>query len=89
MKIESRTGAMGTRVAATPDRWVTLSVVDETLSATERRFGRVVEGQVLDRFALEAAIDLLSSPSRIIDAMPDLAVRRMHERIAPGVGTDR
>ena len=57
------------------DRWVVLSVVDETLSAAERRFGTVVEGQLLDRYALEAAIELLSSPTRVAEFLPDPALR--------------
>jgi hypothetical protein len=89
MKVESRSGVSDLRAAVGSDRWVALSVVDETLSAAERRFGRVVEGQLLDRFALEAAIDLLSSPSRIVEFIPDLAVRQVQDRVAAGVGTNR
>jgi hypothetical protein len=88
MKVESRAGVSEMR--ATPsDRWVALSVVDETLSAAERRFGRKVEGQLLDRYALEAAIELLSSPARIVDFIPDLAVREVQDPVAAGVGTSR
>jgi hypothetical protein len=68
--------------AAQPDRWIALTVVDETLSAAERRFGAAADGQLLDRYALEAAIDLLSSPTRIIDFIPDLALRRVSDRVA-------
>ncbi len=89
MRGESRSGVSEPRTAVASDRWVALSVVDETLSAAERRFGRVVEGQLLDRFALEAAIDLLSSPARIVDFIPDLAVRQVQDRLAAGVGTGR
>jgi hypothetical protein len=89
MKVESRSGVSDMRAAVPSDRWVALSVVDETLSAAERRFGRMVEGQLLDRYALEAAIDLLSSPARIVDFIPDLAVRRVRDRVAAGVGTGR
>jgi hypothetical protein len=89
MKFESRSGVSDPRAAAASDRWVALSVVDETLSAAERRFGKMIEGQLLDRYALEAAIDLLSSPSRIVEFIPDLAVRQVQDRVAAGVGTSR
>jgi hypothetical protein len=89
MKIESRSGGSDPRAAVTSDRWVALSIVDETLSKAERRFGKAVEGQLLDRYALEAAIDLLSSPLRIVEFIPDPAVRQVQDRVAAGVGTNR
>jgi len=91
MKIEARSGVADNRAGASlpSDRWVVLSVVDESLSAAERRFGNVVEGQVLDRYALEAAIDLLSLPTRLVDFVPDLTLRQVRDRVAGGAGTGR
>ena len=89
MKVESRSGASELRGSAPSDRWVVLSVVGDTLSAAERRFGKVVEGQLLDRYALEAAIDLLSSPSRVVEFMPEPAVRQVHDRVTAGGGINR
>jgi hypothetical protein len=84
VKIETTTVAPSAPAATTParDKWVTLWVMDETLSTAERSFGRTVEGRLLDRYALEAAIHLLSSPARVIDFMPELAVRRVRDRVA-------
>jgi hypothetical protein len=64
------------------DKWISLWVMDETLSPAERSFGQTPEGRLLDRYALEAAIHLLSSPARITDHMPELAVRRVRDRVA-------
>jgi hypothetical protein len=66
-----------------------LTVVDETLSAVERRFGSTLEGQLLDRFALEAAIDLLSSPARVVDVLPGLAHRRAGGPLGVGLEHNR
>jgi hypothetical protein len=62
------------------DRWLALSVVEVALSGTERAFGRTVDGRLLDRYALEAAIELLSAPARVTYAGPDSAARRAGDR---------
>ena len=90
MKLDSRFAPYHAQTASPhTDRWIALSVVDETLSAAERRFGTAVEGQLLDRYALEAAIELLSSPARIVDYIPDLALRRVGDLVAAGTEHDR
>jgi hypothetical protein len=62
------------------DRWIDLSVVDDALSAAERAFGRTTDGRLLDRYALETAIDLLSAPARVADLGSDPAARRGRDR---------
>ena len=66
-----------------------MSPTSTRLSAAERRFGTVVEGQLLDRYALEAAIDLLSAPTRLVDFVPDLALRQVRDRVVAGTGSGR
>jgi hypothetical protein len=82
------TGSGNARVRSTEapevDRWVALTAVEETLSATERRFGSTVDGPLLDRYALEAVIDLLNTPARVTDFFSDLAMRDVHDRIDAG-----
>jgi hypothetical protein len=71
------------------DRWAALTVVEETLSATERRFGSTVDGTLLDRYALEAVIELLNSPARVTEFFADLAMRTVGDRFAAGADRGR
>jgi hypothetical protein len=86
MVIITGSGNTQTRSAEAPqiDRWIALTAVEETLSAAERRFGSTVDGTLLDRYALEAVIDLLNSPSRITEFFPELALRKVHDRVDTG-----
>lgn len=63
------------------DRDVAFGLIAETMSHAERAFGSTTHGHLLERYALEAATDLLSRPATVLDFAPELAVhdaRRSH-----------
>ena len=52
-------------------------VAEGVLNRSEREFGRQSDGSLLDRFALEAVIDALSSQSPALEARcPDQPLRK-------------
>jgi hypothetical protein len=68
-------------LALRTDRWIALPTVDTSLSSDGQR-GSAANGQLLDRSALEAAVELLSSPARVVDFIADLAPRPARDRAA-------
>jgi hypothetical protein len=56
------------------DRDLAFSLVAETMAEAERAFGQKTDGALLERYALEAAIDLLSRPAKVHDFLPELAI---------------
>jgi hypothetical protein len=56
------------------DGELAFALVAETMSHAERTFGSPTHGRLLDRYALEAAIELLSRPARVVDFVPDPTV---------------
>ena len=64
------------------ERELAFALVAETMSEAERAFGHTTEGRMLERFALEAAIDLLSRPAKVLDFLPNLAVRVARQSLA-------
>jgi hypothetical protein len=81
----SENGRARSAEASRADRWLALAGGEETRSDVERAFGSIVDATVLDRYALEAAIELLNTPARVIDFFSDLTMRERHDRVVAGV----
>jgi hypothetical protein len=64
------------------DRELAFALVAESVSEADRTFGHATDGRLLERYALEAAIDLLSRPAKVLDFMPALAVREVRQSLA-------
>jgi hypothetical protein len=64
------------------DRELAFALVAESMSEADRAFGHATDGRLLERYALESAIDLLSRPARVLDFMPALAVREVRHSLA-------
>lgn len=64
------------------DRELAFALVAESVSEADRAFGHTTDGRLLERYALEAAIDLLSRPAKVLDFMPALAVREVRQSLA-------
>jgi hypothetical protein len=64
------------------DRELAFALVGETMSEAERAFGNKSNGALLERYALEAAIDLLSRPAKVLDFLPALALREVRKAYA-------
>jgi hypothetical protein len=64
MNSDIQPGISDRRSASDPqvDRWAGLSFVADVLPERERAFGTAGEGRLLDRYALEALIHLISAP---------------------------
>lgn len=59
-------------------------LAEVVLDRAERTFGRRADGTLLERYALEAAIDVLSRPApRLAAYLPDLALRRVRDALDP------
>jgi hypothetical protein len=72
-----------TIAGVTLDRLPTCAELAEiVLDPAERTFGRRADGTLLERYALEAAIDILSRPSpRLSTDLPDLARRQVRDAL--------
>jgi hypothetical protein len=64
------------------DRDLAFALVAESMTETERAFGSASDGGMLERYALEAVIDLLSRPARVRDFLPELVVREVRQSLA-------
>ena len=53
-------------------------LAEVVLNRSEQAFGRRTDGTLLERFALEAVIDALSSPSPALDAAQPVITPRGH-----------
>jgi hypothetical protein len=57
------------------DRELALALMAETPNEAQRMCARQTDGRILDRYAQEAAIELLSRPAKVLDYLPALARR--------------
>jgi hypothetical protein len=91
MVVDAVSGQTRTRSTEAPrvDRWAALAAVEEMLSGAERRFGSSGDGVLLDRYALEAVIDLLNSPARVTEFFPELSPRTVCDRVDAGAVRNR
>jgi hypothetical protein len=64
------------------DRDIALALVAETVSELQRMCGRQFDAQILERYALEVAIELLCRPFKVLDYLPQLAARQVRESLA-------
>jgi hypothetical protein len=64
------------------DRELAFALLAESMPEADRAFGHAADGRLLERYALEVAIDLLSRPARVLDFMPALAVREVRHSLA-------
>jgi hypothetical protein len=64
------------------ERELAFALVAESMSEADRAFGHATDGRMLERYALEVAIDLLSRPSKVLELMPGLAVHEVGQSLA-------
>jgi hypothetical protein len=64
------------------DRALAFALVAESMSEADRAFGHATDGRMLERYALEAAIELLSRPAKVLNFMPALAVHDVGHSLA-------
>jgi hypothetical protein len=87
---ESVIAREGIRMNGTPiadevvviDRELALALVAEALSEVRRTCGRQYDARLLEGYALEAAIALLSRPAKVLDDLPQFAARRVRDSLA-------
>lgn len=59
-----------------------VDLADVVLDRAERAFAARTDGTLLERYALEAAIDVLSTPdARVYNYLPELAMREVRDAL--------
>jgi Protein of unknown function (DUF3562) len=63
------------------DRELARALAADTVGEVRRTCGRQYDARLLERYALEAAIELLSRPAKVLDYLPQFAARRVREAL--------